>query len=195
MTALATTADLSSYLVATGQPALTQAQLPGAQLLLDAISEAVRAETGHRFDGGLSIVELQGLWLDDSECASGRRDLVLPQQPVQSVVSVLIDGVAVTDYTLRGGALWRDLGWPGWVTVTFVHGSGAAPDDVRGYILMCSAEGLRGATPLKSERIAEYDYERGDTLPGDHLGLGVAALKRRYPPVSGADVMVRSSHR
>jgi hypothetical protein len=54
--------------------------------------------------------------------------LTLPQLPVRSVSSVLLDGVAITDWYLRQQKLWRSSGWmacwspPSQVTVTYAHG-------------------------------------------------------------------------
>lgn len=54
--------------------------------------------------------------------------LALPQSPVRSVSSVLIDGVAATDWYLRSQRLWRLNGWntnssvPTQVKPTFTYG-------------------------------------------------------------------------
>lgn len=204
-TPFATTDDLSAYLVATGQPALTTAQVPGATMLLAAITQAIRRETGQQITLTTSTVELQGQPPSEIPLAryggdwghhrdygrsAVREDLTLPQQPVQSVSAVLLDDAAVTDWRLRSGALWRCGGWPGWVTVTFTHGYPVTPDDVFAYTVMVGAEALRGAVPVLTEQIVEYSYTRGQTLPGDHLGLGMAALIAGYQVQ--ADVLVRS---
>jgi hypothetical protein len=196
----ATTDDLSAYRVAMGQPALTQAQLPGAQILLAAASAAVRRETGQIITAGTATAEIQGHHLSDEErfeladpyavnpWAVGygrrpvrvRRDLLLPQQPVRAVQAVLLNGTAISDWELHGGALWRACGWPGWVTVTWTYGLSETPDDVKGFVLMSSDEALRGAIPVLSEQIVEYSYSRGQGLPGDHLGYGMEALRDAY---------------
>jgi hypothetical protein len=212
----ATTDDLSAYLVAIGQPALTAAQLPGAQLLLAAASAAVRRETKQLITACTITAEIQGHRLDAQErlelaesyadgAAGGswyggyyqscrqpvRRDLLLPQQPVRAVQAVAVNGTAVTDWELHGGALWRRDGWPGWITVTWTAGLSETPDDVKGWVLMSSAEALRGAVPVLTEQIVEYAYTRGVGLPGDHLGYGMAALCEAYK--IDADIVVRSA--
>jgi hypothetical protein len=196
----ATTDDLSAYLVATGQPALTSAQLPGATFLLAAASAAVRRETGQQITAGTATAEIQGHHLDEVErfaladpytvnpWAGGygrtqvrvRRDLLLPQQPVRAVQAVVLNGTPIADWELHGGALWRRCGWPGWAMVTWTYGFSEVPDDVKGWVLMSSAEALRGAVPVLSEQIVEYAYSRGQGLPGDHLGYGIGALREAY---------------
>lgn len=54
--------------------------------------------------------------------------LPLPQRPVRSVATVVLDEVAITDYVVRDQMLWRLLGWsstvsrPSQVAVTYTHG-------------------------------------------------------------------------
>lgn len=199
----ATTDDLSAYLVATNQAALTDAQVPGAQMLLDAVATAVRNATGQQITAGTATAEIQGHVLDDQErfqladsYAGGygyggsygygrprppvRRDLLLPQQPVRAVQAVLVNGTVVSDWELHGGALWRRDGWPGWATVTWTYGLSESPADVKMYVCLVASEGLRGPSQVLSEQIVEYSYTRGAGLPGDHLGLGMAALRDTY---------------
>lgn len=195
----ATTDDLSAYLVATNQAALTDAQVPGAQMLLDAVATAVRNATGQQITAGTATAEIQGHVLDDQErfaladsYAGGwggyyqryrpavRKDLLLPQQPVRAVQAVLVNGTAVSDWELHGGALWRRDGWPGWATVTWTYGLSETPADVKMYVCLVASEGLRGASQVLSEQIVEYSYTKGSGLPGDHLGLGMSALVDTY---------------
>lgn len=96
-------------------------------LLLELATAAVQTAAGQRIlRVADDVVDLLGI----AEPA-----LVLPERPVVSVSSVLIDGTAVTDFVLRGSRLWRDQGWAGAellglstlcvptvVTVTYTHG-------------------------------------------------------------------------
>lgn len=91
--------------------------------------------------------------------------LSLPQHPVQSVATVLLDGVAVTDYKFIGQQLWRANGWlaswwePCNVTVTSTHGYAVGAQ----YLQAARAATIgmvRGGLPnpggVKSEAIDDY---------------------------------------
>ncbi|MFC4494070.1 hypothetical protein ACFPA8_07980 [Streptomyces ovatisporus] len=110
----------------------------------------------------------------DTVVLEGGRDLrlPLPGPPVSTVSAVLVDGVAVSDWTLRSGALLRDAGWqsgctPPEVTVTYTHGLPTVPADIVDLVCRLAAKSLVGlrtspedaglaAPPLVSERIGDY---------------------------------------
>ncbi|GAB3166625.1 hypothetical protein GCM10027059_25860 [Myceligenerans halotolerans] len=130
--------------------------------LLDEASSAVRDAAGSAISRSTSTVTL---WTEAS------RRIELPARPVQAVATVTLDGVAVTDYKLRGSALWRDCYWqqpdktPGELVVTFTHGYDPVPADIVGLVCSLVAAGLASADdgydPKRGksyERIDDYQY-------------------------------------
>ncbi|HEY9474266.1 MAG TPA: hypothetical protein VIS06_10495, partial [Mycobacteriales bacterium] len=82
--------------------------------------------------------------------------LRLPAGPVTAVTSVLMDGVAVTDWTLTAdGVLFRVVGWqahhhiPSTVTVTYTHGLVQVPEDIVDLVCRMVTAGL---VALRSEQ-------------------------------------------
>jgi hypothetical protein len=139
--------------------------------LLDAASASVRDAAGSAISRATSTVTL---WTEAS------RRIELPARPVVSVASVTLDGVTVTDYKLRGSALWRDCYWqmprdtPGEVVVTFTHGYATVPADV--VDLVCSLvaagnaateDGYDPKRGMSYERIDDYQY--GMTTGADEV--------------------------
>lgn len=143
MTAFATVAELADHLqttIAAGQPTTA------AQQALDGASAAIRTYTHQT----ISAVAGEVKTFTFSRSFGARRtytDLIfLPELPVTAVASVVVDGVTLVpnvDYTWDGatGILRRLNGW--WdsgapvttVVVTYSHGYGAVPDDVKGVCL------------------------------------------------------------
>lgn len=133
-----------------------------AEVLLAAASDAVRAEAGSAISRHTSTVRF---------VTEASRRLELPARPVVSVDSVLLDGVPVTDWVLRGSSLWRSCRWhspggvPSEVTVTFTHGY----EDVPGVVvdLVCAlvaagasamGDGYDPKRRMSYERIDDYQY-------------------------------------
>ena len=88
--------------------------------------------------------------------------LPLDMQPVRSVTSVKLDDVAVSDFRVIDGRLWRACGWqptvePSVVEVTGMFGYDTVPADI--VDLACAL--VAGA--LASAEDANYDPERGIT--------------------------------
>ena len=116
---LATTTDLSDRGINTDDSILVDT-------MLDVASASIRDAAGSPISETTSTVVLDG-W--------GDQLLRLPGVPVVSVSSVLIDGVATTDYKFTGSGLWRSSGWgsessPVRVTVTQLHGLATVPADI-----------------------------------------------------------------
>lgn len=98
--------------------------------------------------------------------------LHLPGLPVTAVSAVLIDGTAVTDWTLRSSALVREAGWQAGcssseVTVTYTHGLPVVPADIVDLVCRLAAKSLvslRSAPDgtgmadrtMVSERVGDY---------------------------------------
>lgn len=109
------------------------------------------------------ISEVEGdVWVTD---APADRVLWLPQRPVSTVTQVLVDGVAVTDWRLRGSRLVRSCAW--WdgcgpvpeLQVTYTHGykDGDERLDLAVDACMAFAAAARSNPDgLKSESIDDY---------------------------------------
>lgn len=115
---LATSADLTARGIDATDVTRTDA-------LLRAASAIVREAAGAAISSETTTIVLSGChgpWLR------------LPLGPVTGVSAVTRDGVALTDYRMVDGALWRQGGWwstaPGAISVTVEHGYAEVPDDV-----------------------------------------------------------------
>jgi hypothetical protein len=157
---LATEADLAAKL----QVAVADLDAASAAFALEAATAVVQATVRQR----LVLVT------DDTAVVPGSYDnwLRLPERPVVSVASVSLDGTALSlgtasgTYRLRGGQLWRDLGWlaavcePSDVTVVYSHGYGINDQGLqlaRGFTATLAAgsyESLGGA--VQREQIDDY---------------------------------------
>jgi hypothetical protein len=161
---LATVADLEARGVTVGT---SETAIVGTYL--DVASTIVRDAAGCPVSEVISTVTLEG--------ASGAT-LFLPGQPVTAVSDVQIDGVAVSDYRLTNGALWRSCGWsgrlaPSAVTLTMTHGLDPVPADIVDLVCRMAAQALlafRGGDPaprqVSSERIGDYSVTYADTESG-----------------------------
>jgi hypothetical protein len=116
---------------------------PGLLIATDAACDMVRTVAEQQFNRGTTTYTLDG---------SGTDALLLPELPVASAGTVVVNGAAVTDYTLNGnGILYRGTAggyprptWPEGrqnVTVTAVHGYEDVdlPRDVRMVALQAAA--------------------------------------------------------
>lgn len=99
------------------------------------------------------------------QCAD---ELVLPQRPVVSVASVVVNGQTSTDWKLRGDTLVRCGGWPYGATITYTHGYAEIPDDIQDIVL--AQAGFRMINPgmLRSRSIDDYS----ETLASESIGSG-----------------------
>ncbi|MEV4936342.1 hypothetical protein [Streptomyces zaomyceticus] len=131
---------------------------------LDVASTAVREAAGTAISQTTSTVTVEGEpgpWL------------TLPGQPVTAVATVLLDGVAVTDWQLVSGRLWRACGWtsgcgPSLVDVTQTHGLAVVPADIVDLVCRMTAgalkaqraeedgSGLAADKVITSERLGDY---------------------------------------
>lgn len=111
--------------------------LSTATLLIEMATGKVQHAAGQR------LVEATSTFVIDVDMCHDSPWLPLPQLPVQSVATVEIDGVAVTDYVLRRQQLWR-LG--GWNTNSSAPAQVTAGDVVHGY--PTGAQGLQLARDM-----------------------------------------------
>lgn len=150
---LATVADLAARGVT-----VDPSEVTAVTTYLDAASAIVRDAAGSPISETTSTVTLEG--------RGGR--LHLPGQPATAVSAVSVDGVAVSDYALRSGALARSCGFREGsdVEVTYTHGLPAVPADI--VDLVCrmvgqalvkfreSPESAIASKPVVQERIGDY---------------------------------------
>jgi hypothetical protein len=161
---LATVADLTARGVTVDSSETTV-----VNTYLEVASSIVRDAAGCPISEVISTVTLEG---------GAATRLFLPGQPVTAVSDVEIDGVAVTDYRLTNGALWRSQGWtglcePSAVTLTMTHGLDPVPADIVDLVCRMAAQALlafRGGDPaprqVSSERIGDYSVTYADTESG-----------------------------
>lgn len=155
---LATPQDLAS-LLQIDYTALTAAQQATLLMLVELATSKVQDAAGQR------IVDVTDTALIDVEMCDCDRYLPLPQIPVRSVATVLIDGVADTSWRLRKQMLWRLNGWntnssaPTQMTVTFTHGYPAGAQGLqlaKNYTLALAQAGWPNPTGVQSEAIDDY---------------------------------------
>ncbi|RSN65422.1 hypothetical protein DMH01_03325 [Amycolatopsis sp. WAC 04182] len=110
----------------------------------------------------------------------GRADqwLDLPGQPVVVVADVELDAVAVTDWKLVDGRLWRRDGWeaidaPSNVTLTITGGLITPPKDI--VDLVCSLAGLGMSLAGDGEYASR----------GDQIGMRIDDYSEQYASGSG----------
>lgn len=131
-----------------------------ATLLIEMATGKVQAACGQR------LVAVTSTFVIDVDPCDYGPWLTLPQLPVRSVASVLLDGVAVTDWYLRSQRLWRSSGWinyldrPTQIIVEDVaHGhldGSQALQLARDYTLALAAAGYGNPGGAASEQIDDY---------------------------------------
>lgn len=154
MDPLATLADLVSRSIAVDDVTL-------AQTMLAVASSAVRGAAGSPISEETSTITYDG-WRFE-------RYLNLFGLPVTSVATVTVDGTAVTDWRLVGGArLWRACGWgvddgPAAVDVVQTHGLTVVQENIVDLVCSYTAAGMAAAADgfeahagKVAERIDDY---------------------------------------
>lgn len=121
---LATPADLASFLQLGAFASLTAAKQATITMLVElATSKVQRAAGGQRILEATSTGAVIDLQPGYDDCY-----VSLPQLPVRSVATVLLNGATITDYYVRSHSLWRSVGWTGWsyippqIITTYTHG-------------------------------------------------------------------------
>lgn len=149
---LVTPAELASFL----QQDLDAAT---ADLLINLATAKVQAAAGQR------LIEATDTAVIDVEIYEFDEYLPLPQLPVRSVATVLLNGTAITDWFLRKQQLWRLLGWswnalaPSQVKVTYTHGypDGAQMLELaRSFTFALAGAGYGNPGGVTSEKIDDY---------------------------------------
>lgn len=182
---LATIADLTARGVT-----VEAGETAAVNVYLDVASALVRDAAGSPISQVTSTVKLE---------ARGTR-VPLPGQPVTAVSAVLVDGVAVTDYKLRSGALARPCGFEAGseVQVTYTHGLPAVPVDIvdmvcrlAGQELVALRSGETSSRAVESERIGDYSVKYADTETGT-MALSDFQRKRLAARFGSGAGMVRT---
>lgn len=189
MSSFCTIADLEAFLQVTiGTP-----NVP-ATAAIAAASAAIQNACRQRIEQVVS--DVLTLTVDDD-----RRTIILSEQPVTAVASIVEDGTTLTvgdDYrwTAAGVLARRGRCWSGkWhgVVVTYTHGYATIPDDLKGVCIRAAARsyqaGLRasasgGVPGIQSEQ-AEGDYavtfSPESAAPGGGSSLGASAAPILLP--------------
>ncbi len=189
MAAFCTIADLEAFLQVTiGTPNAS------ATAAIAAASAAIQNECRQRIEQ--VAADVLTLTVEAS-----RSTILLPEQPVTAVASVVEDGTTLTvgtDYRwtsagllVRQGRAWHS-GWQE-VVVTYTHGYATIPDDLKGVCIRAAARsyqaGLRasstGGVPGIQAESAEGDYSVTFTpesaAPGGGSSLGASAAPILLP--------------
>ncbi|MET9147306.1 hypothetical protein [Streptomyces sp. NPDC004042] len=141
-------------------------ELPeGAELVLDTASAIVRAEARQRFTRGTTTVAL----------APRGQVVTLPQRPVVDVELVRAGGRELRPDEYR---LWRDELWFagsfGSVVVTYTHGYGQVPADVRAVVLTLAGRVLNNPADLRQESVGSVNV----TYAAETIGASLAPIER-----------------
>ena len=182
---LATLQDLADAL----QVPLSSVPAGTGTLLLECATAVVQEAAGGQrilrvVDDTASLLSTSDSWLD------------LPQIPVSSVLSVTLDGTALTvgiedtNYKHRGNRLWRTAGWqtyigqPSDVVVVNTHGYAPGAQELqlgRGAVLSLAKAQFENPSGASSESIDDYrvTYEAMSAMMEAAPNL-VKALRRRY---------------
>lgn len=168
-----------------------------ATLLIECATAIVQAITLQR----IVAVEDDVITIDLDALDRGRQYLYLPERPVTAVTDVSIGELAVQDWRLSRGRLWRPYGWnlprdgawanmPYQVTVTYSHGFPADHQYLQfARSVVLAMIGSVYGNPTGATRIQIDDYLVHYETMAAHMDSSpnvMAALRRRYsrPPRS-----------
>ncbi len=185
MASFATPADLAARLNTT----FTAGQTTQAQALLDDATAWLQQEIGQLITAGTATYTTR----------VRHSPVHLPQQPVTAVTTVLLDGVATTDFDfvdqeLHLAGTWGtgdivDLWGYVDVTVTFSYGYATIPADLKAWCCVLASQAMQaaeggtlGVPQVRSEQIDDYaiayvtDGSTAMSLPAEVL----ERLRARY---------------
>lgn len=187
MAAFCTIADLEAFLQVTiGTPNAS------ATAAIAAASAAIQNYTRQRIEQ--VAADVVTLTVEASKSV-----ILLPEQPVTAVASVVEDGTALTvgdhyRWTSAGILTRVGRGWAsGWqdVVVTYTHGYATIPDDLKGVCIRAAARayqaGLRAAAAggiagIQSEQLPDYSVSfTPETASGQASSLGASAAPILLP--------------
>ena len=167
-----------------------------ADVWLAAATAVVQEAAGQR----ILLVENEQITLTGSTASWLR----LPQAPVRSVSSVLLDGAAVSGgpsgsggstYRLRGARLWRGDGWqryvgePSEITVVYSHGYDSDEQGIelaRGTVLGLARAPYANPSAVSREQIDDYQVAYQTVSAAMEASKYLRrALRRQYGPRAG----------
>jgi hypothetical protein len=183
---LATPADLAAMLQSDVDTAT-------ATMLIELATSRVQGAVGQR------IIDLTDTALIDvDDYANWSQWLELPQHPIRTVTTVVLDGSTITDYLLRKQKLWRLNGWltnfwmPSQVAVTYSHGFPAGSQYLqlaRSATLALAKMGYGNPAGLAGESIDDYRVTYDQASARMELGEPLrAALVAAYGTASHVTV-------
>lgn len=191
---LATVADLESRGVTVEDP-----ETAFVQTALATASAAIREAAGCPISQSTSTIEMEG---------SGSAWLRLPGPPVVAVDTVVLDELAVTDWRLITGKLWRAAGWspgagPCLVTATYTHGLDPVPADIVDFVCRMAASALVSHRAVSDgtgiatdnvthERIGDWAVNYGNDGRVSDMELTTAWRTRLAARFGGGAGMVRT---
>lgn len=122
--------------------------------------------------------------------ASGAPVVILPYWPVVAVSAVRVNGVAVVDYTLLNGTLYRLARFgsclsfpPDVVEVDLTYGFAAVPDDVKGAVLESAGLAYQNPERVMSESVDDYQVRYAAESGGTSLSVRAVELAEYYAGV------------
>jgi hypothetical protein len=149
----------------------------GATIAIEAACDICRTESGQLFTTLTETITLDG---------TGTDAILLPERPANTAGTVLVNGTAEANYRLNGnGVLLRGTAgsdprpvWPAGrqnITVTYSHGYGTVPADVR-MVALQSASRMVIQGAATEEQIGDvrvkYAAPAADLTPGELRILG-----------------------
>jgi len=154
---LATPADLAA-LLQLDYASLSAAQQATLAMLVEMATGLIQDVAGQRIvqvtDTAVIDVMDWSVWLD------------LPQKPISSVATIVLDGTTITDWFIRGQRLFRRVGWqttwlvPAQAKVTYTHGYATGSQYLQVGRLACLSLGQVGYghpnPAVTSEAIDDY---------------------------------------
>lgn len=178
---LCTAEDLAVFLQLGPYATLTPAKQASLTMLAQlATAKIQRAAGGQRIIAAVTtgaVIDLPEAY-DDAY-------VMLPQLPVRSVMSVSLNGTAITDYYLRSQMLWRGYGWEGsyrgvppQLTVTYAHGhlpGSPALAPARTWALELARGGYGNPKGVTSEAVDDYRVTYAEADARMQIPSGVAA--------------------
>jgi hypothetical protein len=157
-------AELASFLQL-DYAALSDLQKANMTLLVELATGKVQAAAGQLLIEGIATVSI------DVDMCDFDPWLPLPQLPVRSVATVLIDGVGDTSWRLRKQMLWRLNGWstngsaPTEVIPTFTYGYPAGAQKLQlalAFTFALAGLGYGNPAAVAAESLDDYRVEYAD---------------------------------
>jgi hypothetical protein len=180
---LATVADLAALLGRTFTPEQEQQ----AQALLDQASSVVRAYVRQDITRATTTDTFTMRRTDQylHRCAGA---VTLPQRPIVDIATVLVDGVATTDWWQDGSdLLLRSWTWDRppaahrapQVQVTYTHGWDPVPGDIQAIVMQAANRVLVNPSQIRSETVGGESVTYLIPATGEALGVLLSRTEQK----------------